>query len=196
MKPTFFFQKIYSRDGKVVGVEFLTREFGVNNYTDIYLFYCALEEVSKINLPVPVHLNIFPSSVPHINWEEISKEFRNTIVVEVIEEGVGRHIEDLEGLVNSGIRYALDDFGNGSSNFSILKRINFPIVKVDAEFSPPGVIRELKESLGVEFVIAEKSNFSPFADAFQSFELHYPEPIENLEESLALEEKAKGFLRR
>ncbi|ADU97702.1 EAL domain protein (plasmid) [Thermovibrio ammonificans HB-1] len=192
MRPKFFFQKIYRPDGSLLGVELFVRDFTVSPFTDLFIFHCALEEVSVRDIPVPVHINLFASSVRFVRWDEIAEVFGNRIVVELVEKDVQLHLTAMDSLVHSGITYALDDFGNGSANYSVLRELHFPVVKVDVEFTPERVIQELKETFGVPCVVAEKTTSCPYADALQSFKLHRPEPIENLEESLALEIQKKA----
>jgi EAL domain-containing protein (putative c-di-GMP-specific phosphodiesterase class I) len=188
VKPNFYFQKIYDAEGKVCGIEILARDFHLCPYTDIYVFYSALEEVQKLNLSVPAHINLYASSIRYVRWDEIAREFGNKIVVEILETNVGTYVYDVEYLMSEGLLFALDDFGSGASNFSVLREVPFPIVKVDADLVPPGTAKSLKEELGVGKVIAEKTTSYP-ADAFQCFELHVPEPLSVLKEVSVLKEE-------
>jgi len=190
VRPKFLFQKIFSRSGKLFGIELLARDFTISPFTDLHIFYCALEEVAARNIPVPVHVNLYASSVRFVNWNDLVSYFGSRIVVELVERDVQLHLTAIDRLIEAGIPFALDDFGNGSANYSVLREVRFPIVKVDLELAPPSAVRELKRKFGVECVIAEKAETCPQADAFQSFSLHYPEPLDRLEESLALEKEA------
>jgi len=181
MFPEFYYQGIYDRNGKRAAVEILTRDYPINEKTDLYLFTKLLKNIEngKISFSVPIHVNLFPSTLPLIEWKEIASLLREKrIVIELVENGVFHYRRFISYLIEYRIQFALDDFGTGSSNFSILREIPFPIVKIDATVVPPKVAEALKEEFQIPLLIAEKCcDFSYPADLFQSFELHRPEEI-------------------
>ena len=187
--PEVYGQFIYKRDGTLWGVEILTRNFCVNEKSDVFLFYFSLESIleywelfKKNNLKV--HLNVFPSSVGIIPFFRFPKEITEVLMVEIVEKDLHQYLDDVLALKESGIKVVLDDFGNGSSNFFCIRF--FETIKVDGQIvnNLPEIIPLLKQ-YGVKQVIVEKSsNFSIPADGFQSFDLHVPEPIEKVVERL------------
>jgi len=181
MSPKFYCQKIFDKNGNLTAVEILTRNYPVNEKTDLYLFTKLLKKIGNgdISFSVPVHVNIFPSTLPLIDWESVSLLLRKKrVVVEIIEDGVFFYRHYISYLIENGISFALDDFGNGSANFLLLKEIPFPIVKVDASIVPPKVAEAVKTEFDIPVLIAEKcSDLSYPADRFQSFKFHEPEEI-------------------
>ena len=193
-RPDLFFQKIFSRDGRLIGIEILSRNFPVQPETDVHVFYSIVEELSGWKPPVPVHVNVFYSTLKFVNWDEIRKEFGDLLVVELVESRMTGNVKDLELLFRDGITVALDDFGSGFSNFYLINQFPFNMVKVDAQFTSPAVAELLKREYGVSFVVAEKASRYP-ADAFQSFQLHVPERLTE-EARIVVEEEAKSLQKR
>lgn len=194
-KPDFFFQKIFSRNGNLIGIEILSRNFPVQPETDVHVFYSILEELSDWKPAVPVHVNVFYTTLKFVNWNEVRKEFGDSLVVELVESRMTGSVKDLELLFRDGIKVALDDFGSGFSNFYLINQFPFSLVKVDAQFTSPAVARLLKEEYGVSFVVAEKTSSYP-ADAFQSFVLHTPERLTEEAKVALSKERAKSFQER
>ncbi len=182
MRPTFYYQKIFDESENVTAVEIFTRNYPVNERTDLYLFVKLLKKLKKekITFNVPIHVNLYPSTIPLVDWETAAPLLvKKNVVIEVLEEDVYKYRHYIRELIEWGIKFALDDFGDGNTNFALLWDIPFPIVKVNAEVVPPKVVESLKEDFGTQIVIAEKCcdfDFYP-SDWFQCFELHEPEPI-------------------
>ena len=190
-KPDFFFQKIVSSGGDLVGIEILSRNFPIYPETDVHIFYSIVEELSGWKCPVPVHVNVFYSTLKFVNWDEIAREFGENLVVELVESRMTGSLRDLELLFRDGIRVALDDFGAGYSNLYLINTFPFHVVKVDAQYTSPAIAELLKKEYGVRFVVAEKTDSYP-ADAYQAFVLHTPERLTE-EAKLAIEKEAKGL---
>jgi len=188
-KPDFYYQKILSKDGKLLGVEVLSRDFPIFPETDVHVFYSILEELSDWKPPFQVHVNVFYSTIRFVNWEEVRREFGDSLVIELVESRMTGSVRDLELLFRDGIRVALDDFGSGFSNFYLVNSFPFHYVKVDAQYTSPKIAKLLKDEYGVRFLIAEKAVDYP-ADAFQAFVLHYPERLTE-EAKVALIEEAE-----
>ena len=192
-RPDLFFQKIYSQDGSLLGIEILTRNFPVCPETDVHIFYSILEELSGWSPSFQVHVNIFLPTIKFINWRDVKKEFGHFLVVELVENIVSKETKTLEVLFRDDVTVALDDFGNGFSNFNLLREFPFQIVKVDALSTPSSVGRLLKEEYGISLVIAEKVLSYP-ADGYQTFSLHFPEKLtEEIKVALLQEAKAQSL---
>lgn len=65
-----------------------------------------------------------------------------------------RHVEDvLHPLKAMGVRLAVDDFGTGHSNLSIITRLNFDVFKIDRQFIA-GLQRDASAPTIVEMILA------------------------------------------
>jgi len=175
------YQLIFGKDKKsVIGAELLTREFPINEETDLCIFIQNVKVAEKLSrrLGVPVHVNLLPNTLKYINWESI-KHLKDLIVLEIVEKQLKREdVIYLNRMREVGFKVALDDFGVGYSNFHLLDLFPFDYVKADGEVLSkfPELSKYLK---GTSFLIAEKRT-DVEADGYQSFSLHYPEPVERL----------------
>ena len=115
----------------------------------------------------------------------------------------------IDSLKTMGVRFALDDFGTGFSSLSVLRRINFDVVKIDREFiidiensmQPENTIRAivmLAQNYGsavcVEGVETHEAVLRLRALPIKTFQGYYfakPRPMEELMEEVSAREEAE-----
>lgn len=188
-----YYQKIFYGNGDLYGIELLTRGIKIDEKTDLLILnsvFSLLKEkwfIETVNQQgLYVHFNVFPSSIEYVNWEKFLAEFsplKERLVLEILETDVYCYTEQVKRLADKGINLALDDFGTGTANFSALSEL-FKVVKIDGEAIKGDVslIAEfLKRGYQIDTIIVEKKFVrSLLIDGYQCFQLHKPEPIENL----------------
>ena len=184
----FHYQEIVKPNGELYGIEILSRNIQIDEKTDLYVFYKALEELENKNffelankLGIKIHFNIYPSTIAYVKWDLIPQKIKKPIVLEILETNIHNHLDKIKELSEKGFQVALDDFGTGSANFQCLIK-PFSIVKLDGLYirNIPKVVQFLKQVYKIGEVIIEKRKCKcKLADAFQSYEFHRPEPIIN-----------------
>lgn len=145
--------------------------------TDLFIFTYLLP-LTKL-YSAPVHVNVFPQTLPYI-LQIVDFQYYPNLVVEVIEKDISRYAPYLIELKKRGVKIALDDFGSGESNFCILD-LPWDIVKVDVGSlkltNPQSLIDLIKENHDYKIVAERSTPKEVKADYYQSFELHKPEPL-------------------
>jgi len=150
----FYYQPIFSsKDLKPCSAEALARIASDNLYTAsefihllevhpfIYEFEENLVKVSTFkskNWDIPIHINVSEKTFIEGKIVEILKKYIKAgckITVEIVERVIikdfKRAIKTLEELKSLGVKIAIDDFGKGYSNLSLLSEIPVDIVKID-----------------------------------------------------------------
>jgi diguanylate cyclase (GGDEF)-like protein/PAS domain S-box-containing protein len=170
----------------------------------------TLRSAAKAHTPALISINLSGQSVSDTAFQSLALvELQNAgealcrrICLDITETTavaggaeVARFIERLHAL---GVRVALDDFGASSSSFGYLKQLPVDILKIDLQFvrnllvdpldevavrSFVEVARALKLQTVAEFV--DRPELLPRlrqlgVDMVQGFELHQPEPLEQL----------------
>lgn len=209
----FFYQKILRRDGSLYGIEILTRfnnDLVPNGQTDYTIFLEGIEFLfetgafsSFSSFGLKIHFNLFPATIPLIQWQVVSSFAQGVLVIEILERGIGNYLSYIDYLKENsfGLKVALDDFGKGDSNFAVID--HFDIIKVDCE-----IVKNccwfadyIKRTYLDKEIILEKSNDivknpSLFrkckADAYQCFSLHKPEVLTSRKLKELLSEVGKG----
>lgn len=97
--------------------------------------YCLNGEYVSVNVsPIQLEHFGFKSSLESI----INKSSIQQLVIEVTERqmmGMNKHLENLiSSPYLKGVKYFIDDFGTGHSNWAQLKKLNFDTLKIDREF--------------------------------------------------------------
>jgi len=195
MKSSIYYQRIFKRDGRLWGIELLTRGEAINPspYSDLLFFQNCIEvlkekrdflEEFKEN-GWKVHLNLYPHNARNVLLilNDTPQLLRDVLVIEIIEKDIDKYVDDVVALKNNlpdGTLMALDDFGRASSNFEFVPL--FKIVKIDGIVirNPDLIAKTLKEDYRISVVILEKTcDKKPkesyrYVDCFQNFELHKP----------------------
>jgi len=183
-----YYQKIFYPDGRVYGVELLYRGKKFLKETDYYLLL-RLFRIAKYLAYDRVHLNVSLNSLlAFLEYERFSfsenadgVSLKKKIVFEVVEDSSfsDRKLLFIRNYVKEGFLLALDDLGKAGVP---LKAISyFPIIKVDVPSVPKlfSFVNYLKSFEPMPFLIFEKAvvEVKEGQVAFQSFELHKPEPL-------------------
>lgn len=100
-----------------------------------------------------------------------------SIVLEVVERSVLEFDDDvldfMEVLVKNNVKFAIDDFGNGSSTFKYLEHTGFSILKIDRDLT---LVHNgeliYKKLIAALVVIAERMNLQLTAEGVENEEQH------------------------
>ncbi len=199
-KPQIFFQGIFYPDGSLYGVEILTKGLVGSEPPGKSLdLFCLLTAANSIVSLIPeelrrstkFHFNIYLENVSQIPFHQLLVVIPNA-VLEIVEKGIIDPFYLSYLRLIEGIPLALDDFGRGRANFDLLPY--FQIVKLDRDVVDGKVLKPLIDVLKfqgktviLEKALREDSSFN--ADAYQGYEWHKPEPLENLREFLSRRRK-------
>jgi len=124
-------EPILTKDKKISKVEVFYKP-PVDIDEDYQTIKHLIEIIKKLNNNYEYHINIYPRTLLKYQ-EEIKKTKLNNIVFELIENHSTAPMEELINAIKyMSIRVALDDFGNGSSNFDrFLLLPNIDSIKID-----------------------------------------------------------------
>ena len=222
----FYYQPIFSsKDLKPCLAEALARIASDNLYTasdfihllEVHPFIYEFEEhlvknstFKSKNWGIPIHINVSEKTFIEGKIVENLKKYIEAgckITVEIVERIIikdfKKAVKTLEELKSLGVKIAIDDFGKGYSNLSLLSEISVDIVKIDISLTRKinenektkvliESIAELCRKLGIETVAEgveteEELNFlKEHCDYLQGYLLGKPLSQDEFEEKFKL----------
>jgi len=222
----FYYQPIFSsKDLKPCSAEALARIASDNLYTasefiyllEVHPFIYEFEEnlvktstFKSKNWGIPIHINVSEKTFIEGKIVENLKKYVKAgckITVEIVERVIikdfKKAVKTLEELKSLGVKIAIDDFGKGYSNLSLLSEIPVDIVKIDISLTRKinenekakvliDSIAELCKKLGIKTIAEgveteEELNFlKEHCDYLQGYLLGKPLSQDEFEEKFKL----------